>query len=270
MYAQVPAASLITMGITLIMSVAIPAALFISLKKLFKAKPVAFFTGCGVFFVFAATLESIINMLIFTSPAGERIMGNTALYALFGGLMAGLFEETGRFIAFKSILKRNRDDDSTALMYGAGHGGFEMLFILGAAMASNFYFALMINSGTTAAVTSTVSGEELRQLEQTFTTLATAKPAGFLAGIVERIPAIALHMAFSVLVWTACKNRKYWWLFPAAIVLHTLVDMISGYMSLAGVSVVLIELTVYALSVLCVVLTVFISRKTGFQIKKAK
>ena len=38
----------------------------------------------------------------------------------------------------------------------------------------------------------------------------------FFAGAVERIAAITIHMALSVLVWFAAKNSKRFWLFPLA------------------------------------------------------
>jgi uncharacterized membrane protein YhfC len=54
-------------------------------------------------------------------------MSHTWLYAVLGALLAGLFEETGRFIAFKFLLKK-RTDRKTAISYGIGHGGFEAIF----------------------------------------------------------------------------------------------------------------------------------------------
>ena len=88
----------------------------------------AFFVGCAVFVVFALLLESLVHNLVLKGlPVGEKILGNTLLYALYGGLMAGLFEETGRFLAFKTVLKKRQDNDRNALMYGAGHGGIECI-----------------------------------------------------------------------------------------------------------------------------------------------
>jgi uncharacterized membrane protein YhfC len=87
--------------------------------------------------LFAFVLEQIVHSIVLTSPAGTKIQGSIWLMALYGGLMAGLFEETGRFLAFKTILRSKRNNDANALMYGAGHGGFEAMMILGITMISN-------------------------------------------------------------------------------------------------------------------------------------
>ena len=52
------------------------------------------------------------------------------LYALYGGLAAGLFEETGRLLAFRFILKPHTAR-ITALSYGIGHGGIEAFWVMG-------------------------------------------------------------------------------------------------------------------------------------------
>ena len=46
-----------------------------------------------------------------------------SLYAVYGGLMAALFEETGRYSAMRFLVKPM--DFPNAFMYGAGHGGVE-------------------------------------------------------------------------------------------------------------------------------------------------
>ena len=59
-------------------------------------------------------LERIFHFLVLQSGAGTVIQGNIWLYALYGGLAAGIFEETGRFLAFRFVL-RGRQDRITAL-----------------------------------------------------------------------------------------------------------------------------------------------------------
>ena len=56
----------------------------------------AFLTGAGTFVLFAMVLEPILHNLVLRSPVGAAIQQNILLYALYGGLAAGLFEETDR------------------------------------------------------------------------------------------------------------------------------------------------------------------------------
>ena len=53
-----------------------------------------------------------------------------------------------------------------------------------------------------------------------------AAPAGlYFWTAFERLSAVGLHIALSVLVYTAVRKRGKWYWFPAAVLIHTLVDM---------------------------------------------
>ena len=67
--------------------------------------------------------KTAVNQTIFKSAIGETIRNNIVLYAVYGGLMAAAFEECGRWIAYRTVLKSRMDKDANALMYGVGHGG---------------------------------------------------------------------------------------------------------------------------------------------------
>ena len=99
------------------------------LKK--KEKFTTVLIGAATWFVFAVLLEAIPKYLLF-NPAtslGKSIVGNAALYTVIGALMAGIFEETGRIVAFKTLL-RKRTNKETGISHGIGHGGFEAIFLL--------------------------------------------------------------------------------------------------------------------------------------------
>ena len=61
--------------------------------------------------------------------------------------MAAIFEETGRLIAFGFILRKNKDKNINACMYGAGHGGIEAASVLGLTMIGSLALSVSINSG---------------------------------------------------------------------------------------------------------------------------
>ena len=111
-------ASMLCMGIVALLSFAIPVVLCIYLRKRKKADLVPFFIGMAVMFVFALVLETLLHQLVLTVlPVGQTILNNIWLYALYGGLAAGVFEETGRFLAFKTVLKRYQNKDVNALIF---------------------------------------------------------------------------------------------------------------------------------------------------------
>ena len=45
---------------------------------------------------------------------------------------------------------------------------------------------------------------------------------------VERVFAVLFHIGASILVFYACKDKKHFWLYPLAIILHTGMDFIGG------------------------------------------
>ena len=253
---SVPALSFVTMGISLLVAILIPVGLFVFYRKKFGCKKMPFFVGCATFAIFALVLEGIFHTIILGGGRAEALMAKPILYGLYGGFMAGLFEETGRFLAFKTVLKKSRDDDYTSLMYGAGHGGFEAFYILLSGAVTNIVFSVLINSGNTELITKTVSGKALETMEQTFLTLQTANPMVYLAGIIERIPAVAIHISLSVLVWNAVKNKQKIFLYPIAIVLHMIVDAITASLALLKVNTVIVEIVIYV----CAAVIILISR----------
>ncbi len=220
---SVPALSIAFMALAMVFAFAAPIALLICYKKK-GADVLPFFVGCAVFIVFALILEALVHNVVLKGPAGATIQGNTLLYALYGGFMAGLFEETGRFVAFKTVLKKRLGNDRNALMYGAGHGGIEAILLLGLAYISNLVMSLLINAGMADTLTAGLTGDALEQVQSAFATLTATAPWTYLLAIVERAVAITTHICLSVLVWFAAKKPGKFWLFPLAILLHAALD----------------------------------------------
>lgn len=242
MSGTVPALSIAFMGLSCIMGFALPLALLFYFRKKQKADISPFFIGCAVMLVFALILEGLINQaVLLRSPIGPSLRSNPLCYALYGGLMAGLFEETGRFIAFKTILKKRLEKDQNALMYGAGHGGLEAAFIIGLGMVNAIIYSVTINSGQTGALTSHLTGAQLAQLNSVFKTLIETPSWQFLLGPIERIFALTLQISLSVVVFFAAKRKKSRFLLPAAIGIHAAVNAVAGYMSRMAVPMLLAE-----------------------------
>ena len=248
MTGTVPALSIVFIIITCAISFGVPIALFIYLRLVKKADIYPFFAGCTVMLLFAFILESGAHSIVLSSPAGSAIRGNIWLYALYGGFMAGLFEETGRYLAFSFALKKYRAKNVNALMYGAGHGGFEAMVIVGLTMINNIVWSFMINSGRIAELTGSLSGDQLAQAQQSIGLLISTPSYHFLLGGVERLFAILLHISLSVIVWFAVKWEGKLYLYPLAILFHFAVDAAAALLSGLGVNVVVIEAVVAALT----------------------
>ena len=213
------------MCVNAFLGIAVPAALALYLVRKHHAKSSTVVIGAATFFLFALVLESILHQVVLKGPHGSAITGNKLWYALYGGLAAGLFEETGRFLSMKFLMKKEPSTTVPALAYGAGHGGAEMILLFGLTMISNLVLAFLINTGKTDMLFTNIPIEAGAQLQAQLDQLQTIKTGNWLLGLWERFSALILHLGLSVLVWTAVRRGGKWlWLFPAAIALHALVD----------------------------------------------
>ena len=105
--------------------------------------------GAATFMLFAIVIEKPLQALVIQldSPVSQFVNARPILWGIIVGLFPGVFEETGRLVAFKTLL-RKRTQRETGLSHGIGHGGFEAMFILGITYIEYFIFGIMLNQGT--------------------------------------------------------------------------------------------------------------------------
>lgn len=258
---MVPVSSLILMAVDAVLGIAVPVCLAIWLMRKYRARLSTILIGAGTFIVFALVLESIMHQLVLKGPNGPAIMGNTLLFAVYGGLAAGVFEETGRFLSMKFLLKKEPSTALPGIAYGIGHGGAEMLIIFGITMISNFVVSALINAGLSGILFAKVPEDAAAQLQAQLNQLQTVGAGTLLIGLWERISALVLHLGLSMLVWVAVrKGGKWLWLFPAAVALHAIVD--AGVVMLQkSVGMVPLELIVSAEAVAVAAIGYMVARK---------
>ena len=246
-------------GIVFILALVIGLMLFYKIK--YHTKITTFLIGAATFILFALVLEQIMHVIVlFKLPAGEKIQNNIWLYALYGGLAAGIFEETGRLIAMRFLLKKEHDKPHTALMYGAGHGGCEAILIGILSLISNLVYAFLINAGQEQMLLTQVPAEQQETLRTAFTQLKEYSPAVFAAVPAERISAVTLHIALSVLVWTAVVRKKPP-MFLLAIFLHFFVDAASVLLK-DKIPIAVLELLIFVMSALTAILAYAVWKKS--------
>lgn len=235
--------------LNMLIGVALPVGLCIFCRKKWRCDFLPFWVGCGTMFLFAFVLEQIVHMIVLYGPAGSTIQGNIWLYALYGGLMAGLFEETGRFVAMKFVLKKKQGNDYNALMYGAGHGGFEAFWLLFFGMLNNLIYAIMMNTGSVSALINGMDSASGATLQASLEVLATTSPFLFLLSPIERFAAVIAQISLSVLVWQAVKGKgKIGW-YLLAIFLHFVLDFVAVILSGMGTAAAVIEVVIWLITI---------------------
>lgn len=236
--AHVETISFIWLIVGTVLWVAVPVAVAIIWKVKKKEPFTTILIGAATFLLFALILEKPIqNVLAFPTAMGlpdhavsRFLSANPILLALVSGLFPGVFEETGRLVAFKTIL-RKRKNRETSISYGIGHGGFEVILILGITYIQYIAYAVMINTGIIGIIINQVASlapDQLGSVESVVNLLTGFSFADLGIAFVERIFAVLFHIGASILVFYACRNKKSFWLYPFAILLHTAVDFIGA------------------------------------------
>jgi uncharacterized membrane protein YhfC len=130
---------IICMFISVLLSVGLPIFLLVFWRKRTKARLLPALIGALTFIIFALVLEQLLHSVVLVQPL---IMTNTALYVLYAGLAAGVFEETGRLVALRLVLRKYPEREA-AVSYGIGHGGIEAILIVGINMLVNLVLILI-------------------------------------------------------------------------------------------------------------------------------
>lgn len=207
--------------------------------------------GAAVFIVFALFLEQLCHRLVLNggTPLSEFINGHTWAFVLYGALAAGVFEETGRFLAFKIVLKRRKRKE-TAIAYGIGHGGIESILVVGLSLISSLILVCAVRSmGGVESYAALVSEESRDMLRENLSALLATPSYIFLLAGVERVATVIFHVALSVFVFFAVHRPGKWYFYPLAVFVHTFMD-IFAVMYQRGVlkSLVAMEIAIVAIS----------------------
>ena len=214
--------------ITVLLMIAIPVGCFLSWRGKHKQQTKISYLIAGAigFILSARVLELGVHYvcILADNPVSRFINGNTWAFVLYGTMMAGVFEECGRHIILKYILKKNRTREN-AVLYGIGHGGIEILAVLLPTMILYLVIAILFSQGNVE--------EAMNQLKITEETAAAALPSvraaaafdyGMMAmNIIERLFAMLLHIGLTVIVYYGVISEKKGFL-PLAILLHMLMD----------------------------------------------
>ena len=214
--------------ITVILMIVIPLVFFVWWRRKYKEQTRIswLIAGAAGFIVSARVLELGVHYfcIVADNPVSRFINGNTVAFVLYGIVMAGIFEECGRHIVLKYIMKKNHTREN-AVLYGIGHSGIEILAVILPSMIMYLVVAVLFSSGDTESA--------LKALNITEETAAAALPSvqaaasyGYalaVMNVIERLFAMLVHIGLTVIVYYGVRNAKKICL-PIAVILHMLVD----------------------------------------------
>lgn len=228
----IPQISLLAMGFTGVLCIAVPIVLLIVFKNRFQVKAAPFFFGAITFIIFSLVLESSAHQYFLSRNTciGQIIVNNPFLYAIYGGLAAGIFEEFGRFFCMMTVMKRFMYQRENSIIYGIGHGGIEAIVLGSFSMLQNLMIAIALNDyGSVEAYASQAgSPEAAASVTSLLNTLIDTPTSSYILSGVERMAALVLQIALSVLVYKAVVRKKYAYIL-VPIILHAVIDVIAAF-----------------------------------------
>ncbi len=204
------------LGMTLL---PIIAAIYLSRK--FKLSWKLFLAG-GLTFI----ASQILHIPLVLALTSTMLSWGIIPYAIVLGLLAGIFEETARYILFKFIRKDSKTWNE-GVFIGLGHGGTEAI-IFGILAAVGFFTMLAYRSMDLSTIPS-IPADQLELAKQQVAAYWSTPVYMTLLGAVERIFAICLHISLSVMVLYSIVNKKPVW-FWIALLWHAIVDAVTVYL----------------------------------------
>lgn len=216
-------------GVAALAELVAPFLLALFLARRFGARWRFWWIGVLVFLVFQGVTRIPVMVYLQTRPWLIEATKEPAGFWLFlaaAALTAGLFEEGGRWLAFRYAVSPEERTWRTALMMGAGHGGLESfgIGVLGA-LGLMGYLAVMLMPPEAMGR----AGEKVAEARRQFAALQGWEP---LAGAFERLGAMACHLTFSVLVLQSFRRGARWWW--CALGAHALLDFTAPGLLHAG------------------------------------
>jgi len=150
---------------------------------------------------------------------GINFTGQAAilLAIAFPSLTAGVFEEGFRYLGLRYAVKDRGVE--AGVMYGAGHGGFESIFLVGGSVLSTA-IVIWLNPGI-------IPSSQLAALEATPVWLP-------FVGVYERVIAISFHIGMGVLILRSITQSRPLYI-AAAMAAHFLFNFTAVYATLSGV-----------------------------------
>jgi uncharacterized membrane protein YhfC len=217
-----------TFAVVALLEIIVPLALGYWFVKRFGLSWRVFLLG-ALFFILVQVVHAPL-VLATQNPLYLALLPSGTTAALAGlavylGLMAGLFEEVGRYLVYRYIFRRQGIALSreNGLLFGTGWGGVESMIV-----------ALIVLSGMVSYIVLTGDGGAIPlpddpAVQAEIEAVRALTPLDILPGLAERMMTITLHIAWSLMVLAALVYGQKA-LLALAILWHAAVDAAAVYL----------------------------------------
>ena len=139
-------------------------------------------------------------------------------WVAFSAFTAGLFEETGRYVAFRKVFTAEQSWRA-GVMFGLGHGGLESVLLVGLSIAGNLVLYVLLARGVPVPLPEAATAAIVQQF-------AAVTPGLALLGGLERVLSMCVHVACSLAVLRAVREQRPRW-YLAALGFHAVSNLVA-------------------------------------------
>jgi len=217
-----------TFAVVALLEIIVPLALGYWIVKKFGAPWQVFVLGALSFIavqVVHTPLVLVTQAPLYLAVLPMGTMAAVAVLAVYLGLLAGLFEEVGRYLVYRYFFPRREISlaRENGLQFGAGWGGVESMIVALLVLSSMVSYIVVTSNGSMLFI----PGDPAVQAQ--VEALRALTPLDILPGLAERMMTIVLHIAWSLMVLAAVVyGRKA--LLALAVIWHTAVDAAAVYL----------------------------------------
>ncbi len=205
---MVSVSTLVSLAIAVLLVAAMPVVLYRMARPRLRLNPREAILGVAVFALFAMVLERALHGFMLSNPATMSMLANSAAFVIYGVVTAGLFEESGRYLAMKWLISREPstlERPGPGLGYGIGHGGAEAWLVGVLVQAQWIVYAVLANNGPLDSHFTNAPVEAHARIHMV---LATLSPMSATIFVVERASAFVFQLDFSALIWQLLRGRS--------------------------------------------------------------
>jgi uncharacterized membrane protein YhfC len=187
--------------------------------------------GALIFFLFQL-ISRVPLVTLIQSVIGPQLQASRGLQLAWGAILAvtaGLFEEIGRYVGYRWLMRSEEKTWGKAVMYGLGHGGIESMVLIGGLALATLISLISISA---AGIDSLPEAQRALAAQQL--AALSAQPDWLpLLGAWERLWTIAFHVALSVVVLQVFRRGSMIWLW-LAVAAHALLDFVAVGVPMLG------------------------------------
>lgn len=197
-------------ALALVVEFGLPMALGLYLRRRYAA-PWRFFLYGALIFAAFQLFTRVPAVAVLSAAVQPGKHGEAFVWAWIAGLSlsAGVFEEVGRYVGYRWLFRAGERTERNALMFGAGHGGFESMALVGVSVLSSMLTVIALSRADVSQLG--LSADQAAQVRQLLD-LPWWMP---LLGAFERVCTIVIHVSLSLLVLRVFQTGRLFWLWLA-------------------------------------------------------